>query len=95
MKSCQSKPDDIKNREGEAKLDTQQSQAKYSSQANSKWYFSHTNIPPTGTDDVTKHKIPDSRKNEWFSPALLQDPLLALCNKMSIYDIVIKCAGKF
>lgn len=85
----------LKKREEEAKLDTQQRQAKHSSQANSKWYSSCTNIPPTGIDVVTKHKIPDSHKNEWFSPALPQDPLPALCNKMRIYDIVIKCAGTF
>lgn len=51
-----SKPDDIKKREQEAKLDTQKSQAKYSSQASSKWCSSCSNISPTGIDVVTKQK---------------------------------------
>lgn len=41
----------------------------------------------------TKH-IPDSDKSEWFVLALLPDLLLAVCNKNSIYDAVIKCWEK-
>lgn len=44
-----------------------------------KWYFSCHNL--TQTVSNSKH-IPDSGKNEWFSPAPPQDLLLAVCNEI-------------